>query len=501
MSRLLWFGLVVCLSWVQPAPPCPAADDAPLDVGSRRELFVDDSLIGSMKGLELRLHHPTPGEVVLVMDSPWEGNTCAYVTVFRDGDKYRMYYRGSRLDVKTRKAGEQVTCYAESNDALHWTKPKLGIVEHAGSKENNVLWAGEASHDFCPFKDENPDCPADARYKAVGDGKTPDGRRALAAFVSPDGLHWKPMQAEPIIADGKFDSQNLAFWDAVRGEYRAYYRDFRDGLRDIKTAASKDFVHWTPGQWLDYGDAPKEQLYTNQVRPYPRAPHLMIGLPTRYVDRGSLAAFETLPDFDARRERHAMKARYGTAITEGLLMTSRDGLRFHRWPEAFLRPGPRTTENWSYGDNYIAWHVLETPSLLAGYPNELSLYATEGYWIDAATKLRRYTLRLDGFASVHAPYAGGELITRPLTFAGDRLHLNYATSAAGSVRVEIQDADGRPIEGFRLDQCPPIFGDQLDRPVAWTGPAKLADLQGKPIRLRITLSDADLYAVQFCPAH
>ena len=132
-----------------------------------------------------------------------------------------------------------------------------------------------------------------------------------------------------------------------------------------------------------------------------------------------------------------------------------------------------------------------------GYPNELSLYATEGYWTDAAAKIRRYTLRIDGFVSAHAPYDGGELVTKPLTFAGGQLCLNFATSAAGSLKVEIQDAQGQPIDGFRLKDCLPIFGDQLDRTVSWTGEAKLSDFEGRPIRLRLALKDADLYSFQF----
>ncbi len=493
-------AVCLCLPLIFVVRTVEAAGEAAIPIGGQRELLVDKYLIDSMTGVELRLHHPTPAEVVLTLDAPWEGNTCAYVTVFRDDGRYRMYYRGSHIDVKTRQRREQVACYAESADGIRWKKPNLGLIEYAKSTENNIVWTGVAAHNFCPFKDDNPDCPADARYKAVGFGEGSGGRRALAAFVSPDGLHWKPLRDEPIITSGKFDSQNLAFWDTVRREYRAYYRDFREGRRDIKMSTSKDFLQWSAGKWLNYGNAPAEQLYTNQIRPYYRAPHLVIGFPTRYVDRQVIESFETLPDFDARRERFAMKHRYGTAITEGLLMTSRDGLAFHRWKEAFVRPGPRSEGNWSYGDNYLAWHVVETAARQPSYPSELSLYATEGYWTGAAIRIRRYTLRIDGFASAHAKFDGGELLTRPLTFAGDRLSLNYASSAAGSLMVEIQDANGRPIEGFRLADCQPIFGDQIDRAVTWTSKASLSRLRGRPVRLRFVLKDADLYSFQFQPA-
>src|SRR5690606_22651003 len=136
-------------------------------------------------------------------------------------------------------------------------------------------------------------------------------------------------------------------------------------------------------------------------------------------------------------QRASAHPRYGTALTEGLLMTSRDGKTFHRWAEAFLRPGPERPDTWAYGDHYLGWHVVETRSALAGAPNELSLYATEGYWTGKQNQVRRYTLRLDGFVSLQAPYQGGEMVTKPLTFAGKELTLNFSTSAAGGIQVEI----------------------------------------------------------------
>jgi hypothetical protein len=195
--------------------------------------------------------------------------------------------------------------------------------------------------------------------------------------------------------------------------------------------------------------------------------------------------------------RAAASERYGAAITDGLLMASRDGVLFKRWNEAFLPPGPERPGTWNYGHQYIGWHMLETKSALAGAPNEISLYAVESYWTDNSSALRRYTLRLDGFVSVQAPMAGGELVTRPIRFQGRQLALNFSTSGAGSVRVEIQDAAGRPLPGFALADCPPVFGDAIDRRVHWTAGPDVGALAGQVIRLRFVLNDADLYAYQF----
>jgi len=453
------------------AAPVLAAD-GPVEIGSRRELFVDTYLIERLGGsAELRLHRPRPRDVVFVTDRPWEGNTSAYFTIFRDGPLYRMVYRGSHVDAKTRKATHrEVSCYAESRDGIHWTRPELGLVEFAGSRKNNIVWDGIGTHDFVPFKDLSPNCPAEARYKALGRGH-PKARRGLYAFRSPDAIHWTLLADGPIITRGAFDSQNLAFWDAVRGEYRAYFRDFRAGRRDIRTATSKDFLHWSDPVWLDYPGAPREHLYTNQIAPYARAPHVLLGFPARYLPRRG-------------------------SMVEGLLMSSRDGRTFHRWPEALIRPGPGSGK-WQNRSNYIWWGLIETPSLLPGAPPELCLYVSEGYYRGASTAIRRYTIRLDGFVSVHAPGRGGELVTRPIRFAGKTLSLNVATSAAGGVRVEIQDAAGQAVKGFALSNCPELYGDGVDLPVRWAGGGDVSALAGKTVRLRFALRDADLYSLRF----
>ena len=129
------------------------------DIGSRRELFVDDYLVERLQGVEQKMHRPVPREVAIVCDAPWEGNTSAYYTLFADGDRFRMYYRGEHFDVSTQKAAHpEVTCYAESRDGIVWEKPKLGLFEFAGSKDNNIVHAGWGCHNFTPFKDANPDC-------------------------------------------------------------------------------------------------------------------------------------------------------------------------------------------------------------------------------------------------------------------------------------------------------------------------------------------------------
>ena len=176
-------------------------------------------------------------------------------------------------------------------------------------------------------------------------------------------------------------------------------------------------------------------------------------------------------------------------------MTSRDGRRFKFWDEAFICPGAQNKDRWVYGDNFQALGIVETKASTSGAPNELSMYVNEGFWRQC--KLRRHTLRLDGFVSVQAPLSGGELVTKPFTMRGNELTLNLATSAAGSIQVEIQTSDGKPIDGFALTDCPELFGDEIERTVRWKKTSDVSPLAGRPIRLRFVMKDADLYSIQF----
>ena len=476
-----------------------ATASEPIEVGTELQLLADPALIHRLAGgARLDLHRPIPQEVVLVMDRPWEGNAMNYVTVFQDRELYRMYYRGADVaysNTGSRETHREVTCYAESHDGVHWTRPDLGLFEFNGSKANNIVWDGVGTHDFTPFKDTNPVAAPGSKYKAMGLGETKNGP-ALFAFRSDDAIHWSAISDKPVITKGAFDSQNLAFWDSTRGEYREYHRDFRNG-RDIRTSTSHDFLHWTDPVFLDYEPGRISEMYTNQILPYFRAPHLFVGFPTRYVDRGWTKSTDALPRPDYRRIRGAKSPREGTAVTDTMFMTSRDGRHFQVWPESFLRPGLRTTESWFYGDIYQNWGLVETRSAIADAPRELSVFVTERTMQDRPACLRRYTIRVDGFVSAAAPLAGGEFVTRPLRFHGHRLSLNYSTSAAGRIRVEIQDAEGRPLPGFALADAYEIYGDALEQVAPWKDGAVLGTLAGRPVRLRFVLNDADLFAFRF----
>jgi hypothetical protein len=115
-------------------------------------------------------------------------------------------------------------------------------------------------------------------------------------------------------------------------------------------------------------------------------------------------------------------------------------------------------------------------------------------WPD--NRLRRITVRRHGFASVHAGAGGGEFTTRPLIFSGDKLVLNYATSAAGSIAVEIQDESGKPLPGYTIADTKPLYGDELEAAISWKSKKDVSDVAGKPVRLHFAMSDADIYSLR-----
>jgi hypothetical protein len=102
----------------------------------------------------------------------------------------------------------------------------------------------------------------------------------------------------------------------------------------------------------------------------------------------------------------------------------------------------------------------------------------------------------DALTNDHDP---AQTVTGPLPNPPGEVELvvNFSTSAAGSLRCEIQEADGEPIPGFTLADCDEHYGDSLEHPLNWNGVRELKPLAGRPIRLRFELKDADLYSIQF----
>lgn len=431
-----------------------------VEVGTRVEMFVDEWLIEEKRGVSLKLHPPRREEIVLSFDQPWEGKFSGYATVIQEQDKIRLYYRGSMND--------EVTCYAESTDGIHFVKPQLGLFEYEGSTANNIVWKGRLSHNFSPFLDRSSHDSHELRYKAVG------GIDELFACGSTDGIHWQKLRDEPILTDGDFDSLNVVFWDVNIHAYRCYSRAVSQDNRAILTSTSPDFWNWDKQQFLRYNDLkPMQHYYTNSSLLCPEAEHMYMAFPMRFVP-----------------QRKKLSQHSEPGISDTVMMTSRDGLHWDRtFMEAWCRAGvdPR---NWSDRTG-----ILSTGCVLLN-PDEFSFYIQEHYrWDD--NRLRRITVRKHGFGSIHAGFDHGEWVSRPFILEGNELLANYSTSAVGYLRLELQDEHGRPIDGFRLEDMEPMYGDEIEGRVNWGTEADFKLLRDRPVRIRMQIKDADLFSLKW----
>ena len=455
-----------------------------VQLGDRREIFVDYFLIDKLNGVQIVKHTPHDEGPVLNFDKPWEGIFCGYTTIIKDGEGYRAYYRGRPSGDKD-GTNIETTCMSVSKDGLHWEKPDLGLYEINGTFKNNVILAKEApaSHNFCPLLDTNPNAKPEQRYKALAG----EGKSGLMAYISPDGIHWKKLKEEPVLTKGMFDSQNVAFWSESEKCYLCYFRTWTGegykGFRSVGRATSTDFVHWTDPVAMTFGDTPLEHLYTQQTSPYFRAPHIYVAIGGRF-----LPGRQILTEEQARKLN--VNPDYFKDCSDAYFMTTRGGNVYARtFMEAFIRPGIGLG-NWVSRSNYPALNVVQTGT------EEMSVYVNQDY-AQPTAHLHRYSMRIDGFTSISAPYAGGELITKPFTFKGKELEINYSTSAAGEIRFEIQDENGVPIPGFTMEDAQPIIGNDISRVIQWKNAKDLQMLNSKTVRLRIQMKDADLYSLKF----
>ena len=501
-------------------------------IGGRRELFLDDFLIASLtKGARRVLHHPEIREVVMNFDEDVEkSNDTNYISIVKDDDRYLIYYRvGGRQPTPTSKRKQKYfLCVAETRDGKTFSRCKVDLLPEAP----NAVLNNAMTDDIPPtpevniypavttvFKDTNPDCLPEERFKMLvsdesncKDKLNPKKYNGLYLFVSPDGFKFTRKSKERFALDKKvfYDTAHQAFFDHDLGEYRLYMRHYGkiygDFRRNIITCRTKDFVEFHDFEILKYDSQFRnlfkedQHLYTNNIAPYFRAPHIMLGFPARYYDSGKWdQSFLNLPDLDLRTFRSNWSLRAGMALTETVLITSRDGENFKGFGEAFLRPGPQTRRTaWTYGDTFFASGMIPTTADIGyGAPDELSFYFIEGYATENGTRLRRCAIRMDGFASINFPASWGKMITKPFIFEGCRLTLNLAGGAFGRFKIGFLDEKGKPIEGYSLDDALPSTGDALDLTAYWKHGCDVSPLAGKKVSLVIEARDCDLYSLQF----
>lgn len=483
---------------------------------NKREMFWDDFLVDTERSTAFsRLMQPIKKEICFVFDQGDELRSISYPCIVREDSGYRMYYLpwhiGEDGKSKCRLA------VLESTDGLHWHRPHLNIFDHPELEENNVV-IDNLDDGLFVFKDPNPACPPEERYKALTPLES-EGERigGLWCYTSPDGYHFT--LSHRLTTRGAFDSLNVAIWE--NGVYSCYLRDYHNiggprwndgiedfntreemttwsdinaGIRDIRVMHSKDFREWTVPKQIKFNDGKDYPLYTNNVIPYPRASHIKIGFPVRYVERKSwtphydqIGSAELKKSIMAMGGKHSLRG--GLAITDSIFMFSRDGENWDRYNEAFFTPGYETEDNWVYGDCYSAYNLVDSGAE-SYYMYDIGAHNSYG----CTKPLYRFEVRKDGFACWMADGKERVLVTKPLVFNGKDLHLNLQTSAAGYIYVDVLDADGEKIADATSYE---LFGDTIDRRVIFDNDSLFERFAGKTIRLKFRMLDAKLYSMWF----
>ena len=480
------------------------------ELKDNRMVCWDNFLIDKMDNADIVMHKPTKRELVFTADAQWEGNCTGYERLIKIGDKYRFYYRGGNIILRpdgTDDWGKCAFCVCETTDFKNFKRMPVNKYDFDGIKHNNIFLL-ELRDNFSIFYDENPDCPKEEKFKALSMSyEHEEGGHGLAMYVSEDGIDFKRKMKLPI--PGTFDSYNVMLWDKETKQYFFFYRaehrvDFgdiefdvfqkaREIHREVRVCTTKDFENFEYFGELDYmGDEYPMQFYTNQIEKYYRTKDMFIGFPARYIDHwDNEENFKYLPLPERHKFMTERFGREGTALTDCSIITSRDGYHFNKCNEAFLTPGIEANNNWWYGNCYTAYGMVETPSDIEGEPNEISFINGDNYRIKAIDYYR-YTIRLDGFFSWYAKYKGGNILTKPFTFEGNELEINFASSAFGGIKIVICDEDGNAIDGYESIKH---IGDNVNRKIDFKKP--LSELNGKPVRLSIELSDCDLYSFKF----
>ena len=481
------------------------ADDGPqrpIHIGDRKRLTWDESLMDKVDGIRFEMHRPQrTGERNLVGDKPWESwQIGGMSSLLRDNGQFRLWYGVSH---GIRHGEEYAVAYAESADGIHWTKPELGLVDYQGSKKNNLV-VGYSSVIGQVFVDPNAKVPE--KYKmlvAIYPTKESDPKRYLTLLSSADGLAWNKPERN-VLPAGNFalDTQSQAFWDGDRKSYLLFTR--MGPWRQVGRSESSDPVVFpAPINVMRPDEPEKADYYQAGVTKYAEAADAYFGLVPVFFHpgdaQGKPAGGNPAITFTYVKNPITVVAPDTLDIH---LFTSNDSIQWRRrgdhepflglgvdgeFDSRSLYPGVGYavvgSEIWLY---YSAYDCTHTESLDGQQPFQKHLGA-----------ITRATLRLDGFVSANAGHDGAEIVTKPIVFTGDHLELNVNCSAGGYVNVELQTLDGKPIPGHGEVDCDRIYHNNVRKTVTWNGKSDLADLQGKPVRLRFVMRDCKLYAIQF----
>ena len=517
---LVALGVVYCYSVRAHANPVSPNQTEPQE--PHWQLFLDDHVITRSTGFQRVVHHPRPRGVTLEADKPWEstrGVGAGYVGWRKDGS-LECYYMG---------LGElgPVTCYAISDDGIHWKKPNLGLVDTKWGKENNLVPIGIPRDMKLYGNVHDPDI----RYAFP---EHPYKRASKTFFCSemPDVLN-DPNWRDKLVESGGYFPRSGGmpqFWDDIHQEWVGIVQaPNHPPVRCIGRLASTDMNSWTLEHFL-YPDAhdSTDPRYFHEA--YNAATVHIEGITVAFIHWFIGDRTHPNPEFyeDGHDKPTTDEGLIGKSVAKGTMelriATSRDGGM--TWDRTVSREAwiPHGTEQHSYDRLVRGCRLLRNGDedwiYCAGYDgdHELSYYHDRG-----PNQIRGllYTQKHNRFVSLKAGNSNQILITKPLEVTGKTLQLNVDGSR-GEVKVAIgidkwlEHKNGNwPFkaklphwmvedrwerthleEGFHFDDCEPVRENSIEHDVKWKE-ASLESLMGKTVRLYILVQDADLYGFRF----
>jgi hypothetical protein len=490
--------------------PALASTSQPREIGKRKQLLMDRSLVESSRGIVFNLNPPyQPNENLLPQDRPWEQvRTGAYVSVAEYDGRYHMWYTAypGGVDPRSEEIGPRFECYAVSSDGIRWEKPDLGLIEYNGSKANNIVRVYSIGSVFVDPFDEPGRRFKSVHYQAPRqyDGwpltKKVKGGNIYLGY-SPDGLRWD-MEREPVLPFYT-GAPTSVVWDERLGNWILYLRvnpkghandPWKTHMAFARLEVARDGLHkpyaFSPdpakrrNQFGSYaaptGEFPPSfatddldtdhQVYTLNALKYPESDYY-IAFPNMWYPNNSdcddVQFAYSLDGIQWERPSRQPVVRLGLpgSAAQGYVTSAEGGL---------IRRGD---ELWLYYTGLPERHLS---------PN-----------VNWESVNRRAIFRLDGFVSADADHLGGELLTAPFVLRGRFLELNMDASAGGMLGVEVQDANGQVLPGLGLKDCDRLRGSSTRMRVSWGANTDLRRLAGQPIRLRIAIRSAKLYAFRF----
>lgn len=430
-----------------------------------------------------------------------------YGSVIRDGDRYRMWYYalhyGEGQGTHPGDLVEGPTCYAESDDGLHWIKPALRQVEWRGSLENNIVkLAHLRSEGVHVIRDDEDPNPA-RRYKMVYNYRPADRPWwTIRTATSPDGLHWTDggdLPFDGFIEQAALYKHNGLYY--VNGQMHSRSEGGHRAGRQAFVIVSPDFDHWLPEQGESFLlPEPADPAGRGYDKPYDQA-HIGVGAASfGNVLVGLYCIWHNAPYPTAGDW-------FGTGTTSGDLglLVSNDGQHFrepvkgHVWLHRTASPPSRVPAG-----KYET--VLCQSNAILNVGEETRIY--HGRWVNAADIADYYaevalaTLPRDrwGALGLYGDQAEGSVWSCPVKLpeAGCQVVLN--ADRACDMRIEVADERFALIPDYAAEQSGTAAAEGgLDCPVSWPA-GSLERLGGQTVRFRVHLkrggaSEPRLYAL------